>query len=88
MVQTQHPGGQRDVPFMPSDWGSLSPPCLPEITGLIDWPRAQLWTLTIRNTFTFMHLADAFIQSDLQCIQAIRLSVCAYIHSAPIVLVF
>ncbi len=22
-------------------------------------------------TFTFMHLADAFIQSDLQCIQAI-----------------
>ncbi len=21
------------------------------------------------NTFTFMHLADAFIQSDLQCIQ-------------------
>ncbi len=28
-------------------------------------------------TFTFMHLADAFIQSDLQCIQAIHLlSVC------------
>ncbi len=28
-------------------------------------------------TFTFMHLADAFIQSDLQCIQAIIfLSVC------------
>ncbi len=27
--------------------------------------------------FTFMHLADAFIQSDLQCIQAIHvLSVC------------
>ncbi len=24
-------------------------------------------------TFTFMHLADAFIQSDLQCIQAIHL---------------
>ncbi len=24
------------------------------------------------NTFTFMHLADAFIQSDLQCIQAIH----------------
>ncbi len=23
-------------------------------------------------TFTFMHLADAFIQSDLQCIQAIN----------------
>ncbi len=25
-----------------------------------------------RVTFTFMHLADAFIQSDLQCIQAIQ----------------
>ncbi len=24
------------------------------------------------DTFTFMHLADAFIQSDLQCIQAIH----------------
>ncbi len=28
---------------------------------------------------TFMHLADAFIQSDLQCIQAIHfLSVCVF----------
>ncbi len=26
---------------------------------------------TLKFTFTFMHLADAFIQSDLQCIQAI-----------------
>ncbi len=26
----------------------------------------------ISFTFTFMHLADAFIQSDLQCIQAIH----------------
>ncbi len=25
-------------------------------------------------TFTFMHLADVFIQSDLQCIQAIHFS--------------
>ncbi len=24
------------------------------------------------STFTLMHLADAFIQSDLQCIQAYR----------------
>ncbi len=24
------------------------------------------------GTFTFMHLADAFIQSDLQCIQVIH----------------
>ncbi len=30
-------------------------------------------------TFTFMHLADTFIQSDLQCIQAIHfLSVCVF----------
>ncbi len=27
---------------------------------------------TSEHTFTFMHLADAFIQSDLQCIQAIH----------------
>ncbi len=32
--------------------------------------------------FTFMHLADAFIQSDLQCIQAIHLycTVCTNSH--------
>ncbi len=31
--------------------------------------------------FAFMHLADAFIQSDLQCIQAMHfLSVCVYIY--------
>ncbi len=30
--------------------------------------RVQVW----RQTFTFMHLADTFIQSDLQCIQAIH----------------
>ncbi len=30
-------------------------------------------------TFTFMHLADAFIQSDLQCIQVIHvLSACVF----------
>ncbi len=35
--------------------------------------------------FTFMHLADAFIQSDLQCIQAIHLlSVCQYVCSLGI----
>ncbi len=34
---------------------------------------------TARFTFTFMHLADAFIQSDLQCIQAIHvLSLCVF----------
>ncbi len=34
-------------------------------------------------TFTFMHLADAFIQSDLQCIQFIKKCcqyVCIYIY--------
>ncbi len=31
------------------------------------------------KAFTFMHLADAFIQSDLQCIQAIHvLSLCVF----------
>ncbi len=34
-------------------------------------------------TFTFMHLADAFIQSDLQCIQAIHLY-CQYVCSLGI----
>ncbi len=33
--------------------------------------------------FTFMHLADAFIQSDLQCIQAIHLY-CQYVCSLGI----
>ncbi len=34
-------------------------------------------------TFTFIHLADAFIQSDLQCIQAIHLY-CQYVCSLGI----
>ncbi len=34
---------------------------------------------TVYITFTFMHLADAFIQSDLQCIQVIHvLSACVF----------
>ncbi len=39
-----------------------------------------------RSTFTFMHLADAFIQSDLQCIQAIQfffISMCVPWESNP-----
>ncbi len=37
-------------------------------------------TAVFASTLTFMHLADAFIQSDLQCIQAIHffLSVCVF----------
>ncbi len=36
------------------------------------------WIIQRRSTFTFtfMHSADAFIQSDLQCIQAIQLYIC------------
>ncbi len=34
-------------------------------------------------TFTFMHLADAFIQSDLQCIHAIHLY-CQYVSNIKI----
>ncbi len=34
-------------------------------------------------TFTFMHLADAFIQSDLHCIQAIHFF-CLYVCSLGI----
>ncbi len=32
------------------------------------------FTIFLSNTFTVMHLADAFIQSDLQYIQAIHFS--------------
>ncbi len=39
-------------------------------------------TLLYLFTFTFMHLADAFIQSDLQCIQAIHF--CLYVCSLGI----
>ncbi len=38
-----------------------------------------MYPLVEKHWFTFMHLADAFIQSDLQCIQAIHLlSVCVF----------
>ncbi len=39
----------------------------------------SLLPLVLLFTFTFMHLADAFIQRDLQCIQSIHiLSVCVF----------
>ncbi len=38
----------------------------------------------LRFTFTFMHLADAFIQSDLQCIQAIHFFYYQYVCSLGI----
>ncbi len=36
------------------------------------WIEGVVWLLCVCNTFTFMHLANAFILSDLQCIQAIH----------------
>ncbi len=45
---------------------------------------ALQWLMFFSFTFTFMHLADAFIQSDLQCIQVIHfLSVCVPWESNP-----
>ncbi len=34
--------------------------------------KLYIFTEVYTFTFTFMHLADAFIQSDLQCIQVIH----------------
>ncbi len=48
--------------------------CQWRMTNVSDW---------MGNIFTFMHLADAFIQSDLQCIQAIQfflVSIYIYIY--------
>ncbi len=45
----------------------------------IFWPQARFqiidfyWNVVYEILFTFMHLADAFIQSDLQCIQAMHI---------------
>ncbi len=36
--------------------------------------KGEFRRLHLLSTFTFMHLADAFIQSDLQCIQVIHFS--------------
>ncbi len=55
--------------------------CLTAITKLSLWIHHHLKNMYMKVskyacnlflTFTFMHLADAFIQSDLQCIQAIH----------------
>ncbi len=41
------------------------------------------------TTFTFMHLANAFIQSDLQCIQVIHvLSACSMLSALSITKLF
>ncbi len=42
------------------------------------------WLLQRISTFTFMHLADAFIQSDLRCIQAIHIFVSTWMCSLGI----
>ncbi len=42
------------------------------------------WSVKVGHPlFTFMHLAEAFIQSDLQCIQVIHLY-CQYVCSLGI----
>ncbi len=41
-------------------------------TSKVLFKQHKLYFLYLHFTFTFMHLADAFIQSDLQCIQAIN----------------
>ncbi len=47
------------------------------MTGVNEYSQEDCPFQTNSVTFTFMHLADAFIQSDLQCIQVIHvLSVC------------
>ncbi len=45
---------------------------VPEIRKQLYCLPRQLPSKYLSFTFTFMHLADAFIQSDLQCIQAIH----------------
>ncbi len=73
--------------------GVMSPPSLVPSARLVSMGRVSvtisysfhcLTTETVKYTnetvfFAFMHLADAFIQSDLQCIQAMHfLSVCVF----------
>ncbi len=43
------------------------------ICSTVDLQASEFHLLLFISGFTFMHLADAFIQSDLQCIQAILL---------------
>ncbi len=47
------------------------------------WARHLIRDVFASYIFTFMHLADAFFQSDLQCIQAIHLY-CQYVRSLGI----
>ncbi len=42
---------------------------VPWLTDVSSSQRWVIYSQTIYITFTFMHLADAFIQSDLHCIQ-------------------
>ncbi len=49
----------------------------------VQWVFTDHWfDLVLHLHFTFMHLSDAFIQSDLQCIQAIHF--CQYVCSLGI----
>ncbi len=55
------------------------------VTGAVDTVLlCHHWTRPLHvNTFTFMHLADVFIQSDLQCIQFIHF-LCQHVCSLGI----
>ncbi len=46
-------------------------------------PSIHILTLFFIHPFTFMHLADAFIQSDLQCIQVIQVIHFLSVHVFP-----
>ncbi len=46
----------------------------------ISWALGNLWAIKM---FTFMHLADAFIQSNLHCIQGTHMSSCIPCESNP-----
>ncbi len=45
----------------------------PRICSTVDLQASEFHLLLFISGFTFMHLSDAFIQSNLQCIQAILL---------------
>ncbi len=55
--------------------------CLNKLNLNKRW-NVHLWL--ILRIITFMHLADTFIQSDLQCIQAIQFFFCQYVCSLGI----
>ncbi len=69
-----------------SDWPTGTVHCdWPNTTSHVGnvTPLSIIASFSFQNTFTFMHLSDAFIQSDLQCIQVIH-CFCQYVCSLGI----